>query len=216
VIWPLRSIRLAFALAVAFLGAATGDAVLEGISNAGLLWRGHYTDNSSVDLLPMLCVAAVALGTTLVLMVRTRMRRSRSCVRALLASASRALSLPMVARLLPAIFALQLLALFLMETCEQVAVYGHPLGGSLWLGAPVLASLFLHGAFAAASAFGLASFVTACAERIVRVVRRFRDCLGAAARPNAAVLRARPVSAAEQLFRIAHLAQRAPPAPAVV
>ena len=46
--------------------------------------------------------------------------------------------------LFSAIFAAQLVVLYAMETSEQIAVAGHALGGTVWLGAPVAVALALH------------------------------------------------------------------------
>jgi hypothetical protein len=43
-----------------------------------------------------------------------------------------------------------------METCEQTAIWGHPLGGTIWLGGPIAISLALH-AIAGVAVAGLFS-----------------------------------------------------------
>lgn len=156
-------------MAVAFCAATTGDAVVEAISNSGFLWRGHYTDNSSLDLLPMFALSVVALLGALYLVVRSRIERGS--LRALAFTTSRALRLTSVARLLPAILALQLATLFVMETSEQAIVYGHVFGGTLWLGAPILIALALHFAIGSLSALSLAVALSFCADQLVRIAR---------------------------------------------
>jgi hypothetical protein len=205
--WSLCSIRTGFALAVAFMAATLGDAVVEGLSNAGFLWRGHYTDNSSADLVPMCAISVAAFAIALTFIVLAQMRRARS----------RALPVGIVTQLLPAIFVLQMLSLLAMETIEQVVVFGHPLGGALWLGGPIIASLLTHGIMTIVIAFAVASGLTRLAEQVVRVARRLYLCLlPARKRLPAAALKAHPLSSAEQLLRSAQLAQRGPPAPAVL
>ena len=75
-----------------------------------------------------------------------------------------------VVRLLPIMFAVQMLALYCMETAEQVTVVGHPLGGTIWLGGPVLASLAVHAATCALVAFAAAKLLRVLARSAVRGV----------------------------------------------
>jgi hypothetical protein len=117
---------------VAFLAATLGDALVESISNAQVLWQGHYTDRSSLDLLPMSAVALATFMTTLTLVVTEYLRRTDGSPRELWSSAARVLVPSDIPSLLPAIFALQIPTLFAMETVEQIVVYGHPLGETLW------------------------------------------------------------------------------------
>ncbi len=87
---------------------------------------------------------------------------------------------------MPLIFALQLLALYAIETFEQVVVYGHPLGGLLWLGGPIAASLVVHAFTCVAVAFVASRFLRALAEatvRLVHIVRAFATLQERAARP---------------------------------
>jgi hypothetical protein len=164
------SIRVVFACSAALLAATAGDAALEGISNAGILWHGHYTDRSSLNLLPAFLVAALAIVTTLCLLVRRQAREAGASMRSLLLSSSRSLAKQDVVRLLPAIFLLQMLVLFSIETTEQFAVYGRCFGGTLWMGAPVVASLFGHALFTALSALTLSNWLHATTEVLVRIV----------------------------------------------
>jgi hypothetical protein len=134
----------------------------------------------------------------------------------LFVSGSRALPVHVVTRLLPAIFVLQMLSLLAMETIEQLAVYGHPLGGTLWLGGPIVASLLMHAAIAIVVAFGVASSLSWLAEQVVRLARVLcRWLLPKRKFLPAVALKVHPLSSAEQLFRCAQLAQRGPPTPAV-
>ena len=112
-------IRAVFICAVAFLAATLGDALVESISNAQVLWQGHYTDRSSLNLLPMSAVALAAFMTTLALVLAEYLRRTGGSPRELWSSAARVLvpsDIPSPSALLPAIFALQIPTLFAMET----------------------------------------------------------------------------------------------------
>jgi hypothetical protein len=73
--------------------------------------------------------------------------------------------------MLPSIFVLQLIALFGMETLEQIATVGHPLGGTLWLGGPVLFSFAAHLLSCVVSAWALYHGLRWSARAIVRAVR---------------------------------------------
>ena len=75
--------------------------------------------------------------------------------------------------MLPAILTMQMLALFMMETTEQFVVFGHPLGGTIWLGGPVIVSLAIHAFCGVVCVFSLSSALRALAAGIARVV----DCV---------------------------------------
>jgi hypothetical protein len=166
------SIRGVFICTAALLAAVLGDAVVEGVSNAGILWHGHYTDQSSLDLVPVLVLAAIGGVITLGLFVRRHLAPGLApTMRALLLSTSKFLAPREIARLLPAILALQMLVLFGMETAEQFVVYGHTFGGTLWLGGPIAASLFVHALLTAGCAFSISSAVTAVANALTRIVK---------------------------------------------
>jgi hypothetical protein len=159
-----------FVMTVALVSAVAGDAFVEGLSNAGMVWHGRYTDRSSVDLLPVSLLAAMLfIGLVGVVIVR----RARECGfsrRALILSTARILSTRTVTRLLPLLFIAQIAALFAMESCEQIAIYGHGLGGNIWLGGPVVMSLMIHASIMIGAAFGLARMVQSLADRLLRAV----------------------------------------------
>jgi hypothetical protein len=73
--------------------------------------------------------------------------------------------------MLPSIFLLQLIALFGMETLEQIATAGHPLGGTLWLGGPALFSLAAHFISCVLCAWALYHGLRWSARAIVRAMR---------------------------------------------
>jgi hypothetical protein len=87
-----------------------------------------------------------------------------------LRAASKALTSGMP-RLLPMIFGLQMLTLYVMETAEQLAVRGHLLGAMVWLGGPAPISLAVHGAICVAVAFAIARSVRTLAATTIRVIR---------------------------------------------
>lgn len=146
-----------FCAAIAVIAAAVADPIVEFGSNAGLFGAGRYTDHSNLDVVPALLAGCALLALYL-------MRRAPAILR------SQALTHGVV-RLLPTILILQLAALFLMETAEQVFVYGHPLGSTIWVGAPIPISLAVH----ALAAVGILSAVVrskrALAATALRVIR---------------------------------------------
>ena len=83
-----------------------------------------------------------------------------------------------LAALLPSIFILQLALLFVIESIEQRIVYGHFLGGALWLGAPIPIALAIHVLFAAGIAFLVATTLrefTRRAPALAAAVRLHRE-----------------------------------------
>jgi len=207
----LLRVRVAFVIAVAFLAATAGDALVEGISNSGIFWRGHYTDNSSLDLLPVFVLSVVALQGALYLIVRTRFEQGS--LRVLAFTTSRALRLTTVASLLPAVLALQLTTLFVMETAEQTIVYGHIAGGTLWLGAPIIFAIAVHFAIGLVSALSLAIALSCCADQIVRIVRILIGYLVETAPQSRLIFRwSERFSQAHQWLLNESLGKRGPPA----
>ncbi len=206
------SIYGVFVCAVALFAAVLGDVVVEGISNAQIFWRGNYTDRSSLDLLPVFVLAVAALIATQSLALLARASETGISLRALILSTSRALMPREVARLLPAIFALQILVLFSMETTEQVVVYGHAFGGALWLGGPVVMSLTIHALFSVSAAFGLSSALSALSETITRIVKCLFARFVACARSTIVHFRKRVVFALA-LIVTESLVERGPPLP---
>lgn len=119
-----------------------------------------------------------------------------------------------VLRLVPLAFGLQIAVLCAMETFEQVVVYGHPLGGSLWLGGPLLVSLAVHAVACVLVAMLAVRGVRSLARAAVAVIRL---ACALACRP---LQPARPIAlrdldyAAFARFAplLARLGERAPPA----
>jgi hypothetical protein len=157
------SIRLWFCVAAAVIAAAIADPLVEGASNAGWFGPGSYTDHSNLDVLPTLALGALLVVLYFVLRVR----------RDLLEASDDALHTT-VGRLLAPIFGLQIALLASMETLEQIAVDGHSLGRTVWLGGPVWFGLSVHAAVCVAVSFGLAKILHAWASTTVRIIRHMR------------------------------------------
>jgi hypothetical protein len=164
------AILKAFIATAAVLAAVMGDAAVESISDAGVLWHGRYTDRSSVDLLPVALIALIGLALTLGSLLSAYLSGSRQMTRRFVVSSARVLTPHQIMRVVPSIFGLQLVVLLVMETLEQVVVYGHASGGTLWLGGPIVASLLIHAIAAIVSAFGIASSLRRLADALLRAV----------------------------------------------
>lgn len=161
------TIRVLFCATVAVLAAAMADPLVERASNAGFFGPGTFTDNSNLDVVPALCVGAIFILATALL-------RARSTLSLRLKAAGNAMTPASLARMLPAIFTLQIAVLFGMETVEQYAVYGHGLGGTIWLGGPVAVSLAIHALVCLCAAVLVARTMKSIAHSVVRLVRIFR------------------------------------------
>jgi hypothetical protein len=160
--------RLPFLLATALIAAALADPLVESVSNTGLLGSG-YSDNDHLGVLPTLLI-----GTVLALVIATIRcvdvwRRETATGRHWLGDAAREFSERSPIRDLPLIFGLQLCALFLLESSEQLLDEGHLLGGTVWLGGPIAFSLLTHALVGAACTYALGAFMRA----FVRTFRVF-------------------------------------------
>jgi hypothetical protein len=91
-----------------------------------------------------------------------------------------------VFRLFPATFALQIAVLFGMETAEQYAIAGHALGGTVWLGGPVLISLAIHAVVGMIVAALFVRVLQQLAQSVVEAIAFFRLVLAWAALTPAA------------------------------
>ena len=192
----------AFCATVAVLAAALADPCLEFASNAGWFGSGRFTDRSMADVAPTLLFGALFLVAQLFGIFRR-------------ASISLRFDEPLrrpLARILPSIFSLQLALLFLIESIEQRVVYGHFLGGALWLGAPILIALAVHALFTVGTALLVAVTLREFARRApalataVRLRRERNAPLAVAIRRSFAV-----VSAPLPKYTVGSLGKRAPP-----
>ena len=204
------SIQLWFCLAVAAISAAIADPLVEWASNAGRFGPGNFTDHSSADVVPALVVGALFVITHLVLRIRRALVSGPAYD---LLRASRDAIDGRMTRLLPLMFAVQMLALYCMETVEQVAVVGHPLGSTIWLGGPVLASLAVHAIACVLVAVTASKVLRSLARSAVRAVLFI---LAMAVRPARGVSPAelgRPSTCSSHIafFVLCNVGERAPP-----
>ncbi len=180
-------------MAVALVAAALGDSLVESVSNSGLVGAG-YADDNHLSVLP-----ALLAGAGLVLaFVRSRcldvLRHGSSLRRrAWLRDLATRWAAGSPAREFPLVFGMQLAFLFAMESVEQLIGGGRLLGGTAWLGGPVLFSLLAHALLGAACTLLLgwlgrnvlaafAAFVCAALERILLEIERARATIVAARR----------------------------------
>lgn len=168
--WPFMarsSVRLLFCVAAALLAAAIADPIVETASNLGLFGHHNFTDHSTLDVIPTLLIALTFAGIWVIVRVRRSLATTPS---AAWSAAASAIDMRSLWRLLPWIFMMQIVVLFAMESIEQVTLYGHLLGPTIWLGGPVLIALSAHAAFCIAVSLFLAAMLRAFAASITRIV----------------------------------------------
>jgi hypothetical protein len=152
--------RAAFCLAAAVLAAAVIDPGVEWMANDGLFGPGTFTDHSNLDVIPALLAGFVFAALFVAGIVRRMLRRQGHGLDWLRS----------YGKLLPAIFALQVVVVWSMETIEQIVIRGEPLGGTIWLGGPVIISLCLHAAECLTFTWMLARALQWSAKTVVAVV----------------------------------------------
>jgi hypothetical protein len=166
------STRYGFCLALAAIAAAVADPIVEFASNAGWFGHGRFTDHSNLDVVPCLLAGVALMAIYLV-------RRAPAVL------AGQAFPHG-VAALLPTIFVLQILTLYVMETSEQFIAWGHVLGPAVWLGGPMPVSLAIHAAICLALTVWISRSARALAATTLRVIRLLRTIATLAVRPNGA------------------------------
>ena len=167
-----RTLRFWFCLGVATIAAAIADPLVECASNAGWFGPHRFTDHSNLDVLPALLAGVSLLVAYLALKVRSVLLRTdtpRDVFRELDRACGRAFL-----RLLPFAFALQMLALFAMESSEQLLIWGHLGGDTLWLGGPVAFSLVAHAMACCTVYLAAARLVSVMGATTLHVIRLVR------------------------------------------
>lgn len=158
-----------FCLISAIAGAALANPLMESLSNAGVFGPGSYTDHAMVDVFAAVVLAATGGIVWIAFQVKKWLARSVTrpdwMRRSNVALDSRTLM-----RLLPAIFTLQIATLYAMETVEQIAIYGHILGPTIWLGGPAVISLLTHAVIGIAATFMLRHALRKCARAVAAIV----------------------------------------------
>jgi hypothetical protein len=166
------AIKIWFCAAVAMIAAAIADPMIESASNAGWFGPGNFTDHSTWDVIPALLVGLFFVALHLWTRVRTTINaRHDSPDWPRLAKDAIG---PSVMRLVPVIFAAQVAILYLMETAEQRVMYGHALGGLLWLGGPIAVSFGTHAIMAALIAVTASKVLRAFADAAIHAMHWMR------------------------------------------
>ena len=203
-------IRCAFVCVVAVLAAAIADPLVEWASNAGWFGAGHFTDRSTVDVLPALAVALLAAcargGLQIAKLVTGRaagwLRVSDTVLRR-----------QSLVRALPLAFGLQLCVLYVMETAEQLVVRGHLLGPMVWLGGPAPIALLVHAVVCVCVALAALWSLRGFTRVAVRIIARILEPESRSAQPLATRSRSRRdgILSLQLICVLAHLRERAPP-----
>lgn len=181
-VWKVGWARVAFCLAVALTAAALADPLVEGLADARAFGPGTFTDGSNLAMLPALCVGTLAAVAFAIGLAR-RLTCPRAAAPQWFHNASAAPLDPAHALIT---LGLQMGVLFAMETGEQIVVAGHPLGGTIWLGGPILVSLALHAVFGIAIAVLFSRVLHWLAIRIALVLHFVRCIALASAQSPAA------------------------------
>ncbi len=191
--------RVRLSLGTAVIAAAIADPAVELASNAGWFGPGHFTDRSTLDVIPSLLMGIGLLALYLITKAGTLVT-SRSLSRGLL-------------RRLPAIFVLQIFTLYVMETLEQLVVYHHLLGPAIWLGGPLPVSLAIHAAVCIAVTYGIARSARGLAATTLRVIHLIAAIatFGVRAVVVAAAYGLQVVCCNELLRALRRVGERAPP-----
>ncbi|MBV8196965.1 MAG: hypothetical protein JO101_07565 [Candidatus Eremiobacteraeota bacterium] len=190
---------LGFCLPLAVIAAAIANPILELASNAGVFGRSGFTDHSNLDVVPTLVVGILLMGLYFV-------QKARAVVEC--AAFSRG-----VIALLPVIFLLQIATLYVMESAEQLVVWGHILGPMLWLGAPPAISLAFHAAVCIAVTLWITRSSPALARTTLRVIRVIRAIATLAPQTARLILRDSfsPVAFERRAPLLCRIGERAPP-----
>ncbi len=151
------------------LAASIADPLVEHASNAGWFGPGSFTDHSNWDVVPALMLGLVFVALHVCVRVHKALTGGKASPHWLRLTTG-ALG-PSALRLVPLIFVAQVAVLFLMETVEQQVVYGHVLGGTLWLGGPIAVSLVAHAVICALVALAAARILRALADATVQLVQ---------------------------------------------
>ena len=193
--------RLPFFVAVALVAAAIADPIVETVANSGVLGAG-YADNDHSSVIPTLVIGGFL---------------------ALLVASARAWTLALARHVaertpledLPYVVPLQFVALFMMETAEQMLAGGRLLGGTAWLGGPVWFSVSVHIVAGATCTLLIACGMRAIVRRCAALVSIALDLILCARGRGAGLLfiqrRHETTHAYAQRFHVGQAGERAPP-----
>ncbi len=172
---PSRSSRWPFLVTVALVAAAIADPIVETIANTHV-FGGSSRDDNHLGIVPTLLAGSVLFAVTVAIRFFETWRRGRARAsnvtndRDWLADAARETCSRPPASDLPRILVLQLAALFVLESCEQLAGGGRLLGGTAWLGGPPVFALATHALVGLACTLGLAAFMRGVVRTLASLV----------------------------------------------
>lgn len=165
--------RFPFLLAAALVAAALGDLVVEGVSNTGAFGSGYF-DHDHLSVIPVLCAGFALVLEIAVLRLMALLRGGAlGARRGLPAGVAGRLSGRMLRRDLPLVLAMQLAAVFAMQSAEQLAAGGATLAGPGWLGGPLAFALTVYAATALVATVALALLaraILAAGTALIRIV----------------------------------------------
>jgi hypothetical protein len=179
--------RLPFLSAVALVAAALCDPFVETVSNTGVFGHG-YSDHNHVSVIPALVAGVVlifiAIGARCLDVCRHSGER-----RDWIVGVARHISARSPVRDVPYVFVLQIAALYVMESTEQLLLGGRLAGGAAWLGGPVWFSLLAHGVAASFCTLAITRAARALLKRLAALVAQALDfILLAFARLNSGIV----------------------------
>jgi hypothetical protein len=172
---PARSSRWPFLVTVALVAAAIADAIVETIANTHV-FGGSYRDDNHLGIVPALLAGSVLFAVTVAIRFFETWRRGRgrasggASERDWLADAARETCSRPPTNDLPRILVLQLVALFVLESCEQLVGGGRLLGGIAWLGGPPVFALATHAIVGIICTLTLAAFMRSVVRGLASLV----------------------------------------------
>jgi hypothetical protein len=138
--FQILSAKMWLCVAIAMLAASVASVLVESASNAGLFGSGNFTDHSYGDIPPVLLTAVVLIASYAWIRIRLALSESSNRAEQIFRWLNGVVGADPL-RIVPVIFLAQLTILYLMETAEQFVIYGHALGGNVWLGGPAVISV---------------------------------------------------------------------------
>lgn len=208
-------LRWPFCLAVALIAGALADPLVETVSNTGI-FGGHYADDNHITIVPTLLAGVVlVLQISVVRCFATRGRSEFG--RDWLVDVARRISARPPMHDFACVFGLQIAALFVMESLEQIVGGGRLLGGTAWLGGPIAFSLLTHALVCVGCMFAVNGAMRAIVRTFAALIRVAIDfILVPVTRTPSSILAKRsanPTCFQAQPAHVRRNGERAPPLP---
>jgi len=205
--------RLAFVVTAALIAAGIGDPLVETIADTGAFGAGYHDTNHLGVLPALICALGVALEMAVLYGLRAFSAGARHGGERL-RSLARRIGTHRARADVPFVFALQLAAVFAIESFEAFAAGGKTVDATSWLGAPPAFSLAVHGALAFGITVALARVaraLVATLASLVRVALRFIAVPPLRERPALRDLGDAALLARRLRVRVRETGERAPP-----